>query len=633
MKNLIYLLLFIGNLSAQNNIDYSSASIPDSLLKDAVAVVRYESNKYDYLSNENVVYKYHVVKTILKAEGIKLASQIWHYDQHLKINDIEGNLYNAQGKKIKSLKNKDIKDFAAYDGFSIGSDNRIKEIDFNYGDYPYTVEYIIESTNLTTHHSLKDELPYSTKVSMQYFETIYNFPLDVNYNTYLYNIDDEVFKTQDTIKNRKIITYKCSPKTSIKTEELSKPNAKLKVIFTQFSDIKYDDYQGSIASWKDYGNFILQLNAGRDLLPEAEKAKVHEITSNLSSDKEKVKALYKYMQSKTRYISIQYGIGGHQPFPASDVARLGYGDCKALSNYMYALLKEAGIKSNYVLIFAGEDEFNIPYEKYTLPYFNHAILMVPQEKDSLWLECTSQTQFCGYQGSFTGNRQALIIDKDNSQIVSTKRYDATKNYTHNTATLSIDENGTCDVICNSTFSCMNADNLRIMMDNYGKEELEKYLNSSYQLSYTINDYKHEKIDSEYPKINQYLKLQLPYYASKTGKRIFILPNLFSKIETKYQIDSTRKNDLYLPRSYAVSDTIIIKIPEAYKIESCPKDMHISNEFGKYDATYERAEGQIKFIRTRIVVQGTFDKSKYNDYVKYNDLIYSGDRGKIVLVTK
>ena len=52
---------------------------------------------------------------------------------------------------------------------------------------------------------------------------------------------------------------------------------------------------------------------------------------------EKAKIVYKYMQEKTRYISVQVGIGGFKPMLAKDVDRLGYGDCKALSNYTKAL--------------------------------------------------------------------------------------------------------------------------------------------------------------------------------------------------------------------------------------------------------------------------------------------------------
>ena len=67
------------------------------------------------------------------------------------------------------------------------------------------------------------------------------------------------------------------------------------------------------------------------------------------------------MQNNTRYISIQLGIGGWRPFEAAYVASKGYGDCKALSNYMYSLLKEAGILSYYTLVKAGAGEEDINY--------------------------------------------------------------------------------------------------------------------------------------------------------------------------------------------------------------------------------------------------------------------------------
>ena len=64
------------------------------------------------------------------------------------------------------------------------------------------------------------------------------------------------------------------------------------------------------------------------------------------------------MQSRTRYASIQLGIGGYKPAPAMEVSEKGYGDCKGLTNYMSALLKEAGITSYYTWVKSGANRIH-----------------------------------------------------------------------------------------------------------------------------------------------------------------------------------------------------------------------------------------------------------------------------------
>lgn len=106
---------------------------------------------------------------------------------------------------------------------------------------------------------------------------------------------------------------------------------------------------------------------------------------------------------------------------ATEVFELKYGDCKALSMFMHAMLKEAGIKSNYTLVRAGNDEDDIDVD-FPSNQFNHVILQVPSETDTVWLECTSRTLPAGFLGDFTMDRHVLVVDEDGGEIMKTPAY-------------------------------------------------------------------------------------------------------------------------------------------------------------------------------------------------------------------
>src|SRR5690606_8122276 len=80
---------------------------------------------------------------------------------------------------------------------------------------------------------------------------------------------------------------------------------------------EFEGYAGTMETWDEYGKWIASLNRGRNVLPEETRARIKALVSPLQTREEKVKALYTYLQNKTRYVSIQLGIGGYQPFEAA----------------------------------------------------------------------------------------------------------------------------------------------------------------------------------------------------------------------------------------------------------------------------------------------------------------------------
>ena len=92
------------------------------------------------------------------------------------------------------------------------------------------------------------------------------------------------------------------------------------------------------------------LIAHRGEIPETTKQKILTLVKGVNDPIEKARLIYDFVQKKTRYISVQVGIGGWMPMLANDVDRLSYGDCKALTNYTKSLLDIAGVESYYTAV-------------------------------------------------------------------------------------------------------------------------------------------------------------------------------------------------------------------------------------------------------------------------------------------
>ena len=167
---------------------------------------------------------------------------------------------------------------------------------------------------------------------------------------------------------------------------------------------------GDAKSWADHGAWMYTtLLKDTEELPAETIEKMKVLVAGAKDDNEKARRIYEYMQNKTRYVSIQLGIGGWKPMLAKNVDKLGYGDCKALTNYTRALLKAVGVESYYTVIYSGAQKRDFSADFVTMQG-NHIILALPQkDKKYLFLECTSQSIPFGFQGDFTDDRLALLI--------------------------------------------------------------------------------------------------------------------------------------------------------------------------------------------------------------------------------
>jgi transglutaminase-like putative cysteine protease len=144
----------------------------------------------------------------------------------------------------------------------------------------------------------------------------------------------------------------------------------------------------TLNSWQDVAGWYWKLAQGR-MTPDTHiKTLVAELTRGKTSPEEKARAIFYHVEEKTRYVALEYGIGGYQPRPASDVFRNQFGDCKDMTTLLVAMLREAGIAAHPVLLRAGSTA-RVRDELPTPGAFNHAICLAEINGKKYWLDATA----------------------------------------------------------------------------------------------------------------------------------------------------------------------------------------------------------------------------------------------------
>jgi len=626
------LLLLLSCLSLAVSSQPATAPVADSLTKNAVMVVRSSQLEIDILSPRKAKLHHRYVYTILNSRGDGYANVHTFYDRYHDLVSATGILYDATGKQVKKIKKGDMLDWNTDGSGILMTDNRVKIYSFGYRGYPYTVSYE-EEIEMNGLFMLPEWQPQPARnVAVEQCSLVIKAPSGYPLRYRNYDYPGETVVTED--KGVMTYTWQVSNRPALAEEQFEPAwfHQETHVRLVP-GDFELQGYKGSLREWNDIGKFVRYLYQGRDQLPQEARAVVHQLTDGIADDRRKIAVLYRYLQHNTHYVGIELGIGGWQPFDATYVATKGYGDCKALSNYMYSLLKEAGIRSHYTLVKAGKGETDL-IEDFTVDQFNHIILCVPMAKDTTWLECTSQDAPAGYLGDFTSNRTVLLVDETGGKLVRTPTYTMDQNLQIRRLNGTINATGDLSGKAQTRYTGMQQDWYHSFIHNVSPEKQMEILKTKLNLpSYDIHqfNYKEHADALPVPAVDEVLDITVPGYASVSGKRLFIVPNVLNKSTMKLSAEGERLSDIQLKTANKDTDTVELTIPEGYKLEAAfPETVHES-KFGKYIAKVKVEGTKVTYIRTYERKAGVFPAKDFALLEEFFNKIYKADRSRIILV--
>lgn len=627
-------MLFFIYLSSINIVyckdkpEYSISLIPESLKKNAKIV--YRKKEIEVGVNKNsVIEKNNIVLSILNKNGEEYSVFNEVYNKFSSISNFKLTVYDGSGKKIKSFNMSDITDFSASSGYSLYEDFRIKYLDPLYKNFPCTFEYTYEKKlkSLMLFNNWYLQPDYNSAIENCTFTL--NIDKDVKLNFVERNIQ---IKYQTQMKDEKrLFQWSFSNVPAIDKEDFEESFSERcpQVLFSP-ELFEIDNYQGSFKSWDSFAKWYITLLKDRDNLDSKTIEKIKQLTNGLSK-KDKIAKVYWFMQQHCRYVSIQIGIGGWQPFDANTVDRLGYGDCKALTNYMYALLKCIGINSYHTLINAGKDGYSI-IPNFPSNNFNHLILTVPLANDTLFLECTNQYCPMGHIGAFTDNRFALLVNDTGGYLIKTKKYLEEENTINTSAKVFLSSDPISKAEITMIYSGINFDYAKALSLRTN-EDIKKNIYKNINIpNYWVTNFSFNIPDTTRPVINENINIDLEQYISKIGKKFLFPLNLVNKITELPEVSEQRSSDLVIKRYQTTIDSINYIIPDGFKVDKVPQPVVIEAEYGKYTSIATIKDNTIIYYRKLILNPGKYNASGAKELKDFYSKISIADNAKATILS-
>lgn len=607
------ILFFAASAIAVAQEVWRASDIADSLKREAYSVVRDYKAVVTASSQKSMIVHYHRVVTILNKKGEDHALWNCTTDDFSQLTSFSGKIYDEQGKVKQKLKRSDV--HTSQYSEHLATDNQKNYVEPPVMDYPYTIEYDweVKSSNGYVEYDFFSPVWYDRQaLEKASFKVTVPIGTKIRYMSLPHEQNPQ--KLEDG-KND-VYVWNMPPMRCLIDEEYDDHSMYIcpSVIAMPYEFV-FGESSGILDTWENKGKWFHQLAEGRGNLLPVDKQKVKELTASCTSDKEKIAALYKYLGDKTRYVSIQLGIGGWQPMSAEEVGKTGFGDCKALTNYMQALLKEAGIESCQTIISTRYSELLKDFPN--MHQTNHVILTIPQADGSnMVVECTNPQLPLGFiSGDYAGH-QALQVVNGVGKLIRIPEYTPDNNYEKIIADVQLQADGKSVVKFSDDHYGDRYDAVRSIVYQDDKERKERVCRWISLQDPVVESVKVNETKTDIPHLDVQSELK-GTYAKINGNKMFIVCNPFRNVHIpRFRKDRTRP--IITENAYRLEDEIRITLPDGYVYPASQNADTTKTDFGSYTLDI-RQDGQKLIIKTSFTInKGRFDISRKDDFANFRE---------------
>lgn len=330
-----------------------------------------------------------------------------------------------------------------------------------------------------------------------------------------------------------------------------------------------------------------------------------EITQGCTTDGERIRATYAWVQQHIRYIAFEAGISGHRPDTPAEVLRKRYGDCKGMALLLRTLLRAQGFDARLADI--GTDDVPCSMtETPTLAAANHVICTLFHDGKTYFLDATCEYIPLGYVPQHLQGQKALIEAGETCAVYELPRMgsDTATDSLHYACTVSPTEAG--KVLSGTVTRCWSGDMkesfLTLCHGQEAKEREQLLLRALTSRDHNCRVAKAawEEQSSQQPYAVLTGNLENQSAVQAIGSEIYVELNIDNGLFGQ-PVDTMKRVHAYcLPVRCRVVREVELQLPAGYSVMHCPAGICLETAQGTLACTFRIDEAHRKVIFRKVM---------------------------------
>lgn len=560
-------------------------------LKDSkVVTIKYVKNK------PQIVYHIESEELILNGKGaLGMNEEEIHFSSLEYVSNIQAYTLVPNGSKFKKVVSQSnyTRD-AESDGMVFHDDGRVTTVVFS-NIQEGAIRHLSYDVTMT-----QDHFPFSFYFFNYYpgenatFQIISDTSFHVK--TMEYHLDKiGVTKSETIDKKTRTITYTAEKSLRLKIEDNAPSlryygphvNAQL-----AYYHSKTEGRVQVIETIEDlHRSYYKNIKDVVDEIPSEEiKETTDSIIKNCTSEFDKVKAIYYWVQNNLKYVAFEEGMSGFIPRQPSRVIEKRFGDCKDMASLIYSFMKVAGIKG--YLTWIGSRDLPYKYTDFPSTFCDNHMICTYQDENGKWwfLDATNSFQSIDAPTSFIQGKQALVNKSETEfEIIEVPIMPANYTTVYDTSWIKINDRSLIGKSTNKLTGYYHS-MLGNMYRDVSLKEINKFMtainergNNSFNV--TNSSYLHSKERDSAGILN--FDWTVTNYCTKVDNEFYINLIIDKELNQQGMIKDDRVAPVELENMSSDTYCVILEIPEGYTVKYQPSDVAFNSDVVDLTINYKK----------------------------------------------